>query len=457
VEAHAVKTYPLLAKSLTLFLVGFLLWLPLTMIGAKINERSGLQQQVEREIENTGSGPQRIVGPLVALECVEDYVEEIIVSGPRADTIRHERKSRPCPTRYVFPETLAVSGEVPTEVRSRGIHAVRVYQSTLAFRGRLRLPREPEQAANTTRRWTNAAFIVAVGDLRGLKNTPTLLLDGHSMAFQPGAGVVDLAQAIHVPLALQSLERESEHSFSFSMQLNGTSRLAFAPLATSFSLALQSPWPHPSFDGAFLPDTRSVSRDGFTASWSVNQFAGGGAGAWSEALRNGKLDASRFLGVSLIQPVNVYAQTYRAAEYGTVLIGLTFALFLLFEVIKRWRIHAVQYALVGLALAVFFLLLLALAEHVGFAVAYAVAAPACVALLAFYIGHVVGSLQRGIAFGGYFAVLYGTMYVMLSSEDSALLLGSVLAFTALASVMIATRRLDWFALSESLKGAAGAR
>lgn len=451
-----MKTYPLLAKTLTLLLVGFLLWLPLAMIGAKINERSGLQQRVEREIESTASGPQRVVGPFVALECVEDYVEEITVSGPRADTIRHERKSRPCPTSYVFPEVLTIGGEVPTEVRSRGVHAVRVYQSTLAFRGRLRLPREPEPTANATRRWTDAALIVAVGDLRGLKNAPTLLLDGRSIAFQPGAKLVEAGQAIHVPLDLQSVESDTDHSFSFSMQMHGTSRLAFAPMATSFSLTLQSPWPHPSFDGAFLPDTRSVTNDGFRASWSVNQFAGGGTGAWSEALRNGKLDAARTLGVSLIQPVNLYSQTYRAAEYGAVLIGLTFALFLLFEVIKRWRIHAVQYALVGLALAVFFLLLLALAEHIGFAEAYLVAASACVALLGFYVAHVVGSPRRGIAFGGYFALLYGTMYVMLSLEDSALLLGSLLAFTALASVMIATRRLDWFALSASLKGAPGA-
>ena len=452
-----MKTYPLLAKTLTLLLVGFLLWLPLAMIGAKINERSRLQQQVEHEIENTASGPQRVIGPFIVLECVEDYVEEITVPGPRADAIRHERKSRSCPTRYVFPEVLAISGEVPTEVRSRGIHAVRVYQSTLAFRGRLRLPREPAQVPNATRRWTDAALVVAVGDLRGLKNAPTLLLAGRSIPFQPGAKLVDAPQAIHVPLELQSLESDTEHSFSFSLQVNGTSRLAFAPMATSFALALQSPWPHPSFDGAFLPDTRSVTNDGFRASWSVNQFAGGGTGPWSDALRGGKLDNARTLGVSLIQPVNLYAQTYRAAEYGVVLIGLTFALFLLFEVIKRWRIHAVQYAMVGLALAVFFLLLLALAEHIGFAAAYVVAASACVTLLGFYVGHVLGSPRRGIAFGGYFAVLYGTMYVMLSSEDSALLLGSVLAFTALASVMIATRRLDWFALSASLRGAPDAR
>jgi inner membrane protein len=246
------------------------------------------------------------------------------------------------------------------------------------------------------------------------------------------------------------------HAFSFSLLVHGTSRLAFAPMAGSFVLTLQSPWPHPSFDGAFLPDSRSVTKDGFRASWNVNEFSAGGRGTWSDALRAGKLEA-RTLGVSLIEPVNIYAQTYRAAAYGLVLIGLTFALFLLFEVIKHWRIHPVQYALLGLALAVFFLLLLALAEHIGFMAAYIVAASACVALLGFYVASIVGSPARGIGFAAYFGVLYGTMYVMLSSEDSALLLGSVLAFIVLATAMIATRKVDWFALSTSLKSAPNTR
>jgi inner membrane protein len=447
-----VKIHPLLAKTLTLLLVGLLLWLPLAMISSKINERSALQHQVEREIEATAYGPQRIVGPLVALECTEDYVQEIVTSSPRGDAIRHERRSRACPTHYFFPDKLSIRGELPTEVRKRGIYPVRMYQAALAFSGTIRLPSEPEPARDVTRRWTSAALVLVADDLRGLKNTPTLLLDERSLPFEPGMKLVG-AQTLVVPLDLTSLESRAEHAFSFAVQLHGTSRLAFVPMAMNLELALQSSWQHPSFDGAFLPDNRSVTDDGFRAQWKINQFAAGGSDAWSETLRSGNLDSARTLGVSLIDPVNVYIQTYRATEYGILLIGLTFALFMLLEATKRWSVHPVQYGLIGLALAIFFLLLLALAEHIGFEAAYIAAAAACAGLLTFYVSHVAGSFRRGISFGGYFATLYGAVYVMLSSEDSALLIGSAMAFAALTVVMVATRRLDWSAWSASLKSA----
>ena len=446
-----MKKYPLLAKTLSLLLLGVLLWIPLKMISGKISERSNLQQQVEREIESTAFGAQRVVGPIVVLACIEDYVEETVAASHRDDTVRRERKSRPCPNSYVFPDELTITGELPTEVRRRGIHAVRLYQSTLAFRGSFRLPDEPKQVPNATRRWSDAALFVAVGDLRGLKNVPTLTLGTRQIAFQPGTRLIDAGPGIHVPIDLPATGTATDQTFAFTMQLHGMSRLAFVPMAKAFTANLKSPWPHPSFDGQFLPDARAIGDQGFRATWTVNHFAAGGTVAWSEILRSGKLDSANALGVSLIDPVNVYSQSYRAAEYGMLLVGLTFALFLLLEVVKRWQVHAVQYGLIGLAQAVFFLLLLALAEHIGFAAAFLIAASACIALLTFYIRYVVGSIARAVAFGVYFVALYGTIYVMLSSEDSALLLGSVLVFAVLAATMIATRRLDWFSLSASLR------
>jgi inner membrane protein len=385
------------------------------------------------------------------LACIEEYVEEIVVASHRDDTVRRERKSRPCPSSYVFPDELAITGELPTEVRRRGIHAVRLYQSTLDFRGSFRLPEEPKQVPNATRRWSDAALFVAVGDLRGLKNVPTLSLGNRQIAFQPGTRLTETGPGIHAPIDLPIAGTVPDQTFAFTMQLHGMSRLAFVPMAKAFTANLRSPWPHPSFDGQFLPDTRTIGDDGFRATWTVNHFAAGGTAAWSETLRSGKLDRANALGVSLIDPVNVYSQSYRAAEYGILLVGLTFALFLLLEVVKRWPIHAVQYGLIGVAQAVFFLLLLALAEHIGFAAAYLIAASACVGLLTFYISYVVGSVRRALGFGVYFVALYGTIYLMLSSEDAALLLGSLLAFAGLAATMIATRRLDWFNLSASLR------
>jgi inner membrane protein len=159
------------------------------------------------------------------------------------------------------------------------------------------------------------------------------------------------------------------------------------------------------------------------------------------------------LGVSFYQPVDLYQTVERSVKYGFLFILLTFAAFFLFEVLKRLAIHPIQYAFVGLALALFFLLLISLSEHLGFAAAYALASCACVALIGYYVGHVLRSLRLGLAFAGALAALYGLLYVLLRSEDHALLMGSLLVFVCVAAAMVATRRLDWYSVGANLSGA----
>ena len=153
------------------------------------------------------------------------------------------------------------------------------------------------------------------------------------------------------------------------------------------------------------------------------------------------------LAVSFIQPVDLYQTVERSVKYGFLFIGLTFAAFFLFEILKRLAIHPIQYALVGFALAVFFLLLISLSEHLGFAPAYAIAAASCVTLVGYYVGHVLGSLRRGAGFAAFLSSLYGLLYILLRAEDHALLAGSVLVFSALVAAMVATRRVNWYAVA----------
>jgi len=248
------------------------------------------------------------------------------------------------------------------------------------------------------------------------------------------------------------------------VELLGTGALAFAPIGQETAVSLASPWPHPNFLGDFLPRDRAISADGFTAKWAVTRFAT----ANNTLLRNdsavamflrehaqGAQHASQggrgfdTFGVKFIEPVNVYLQAERAVKYGILFVALTFAAFFLLEILKSLRIHALQYGLVGLALAVFFLLTISLSEHIAFGWAYLSASVACVGLLAFYIGHVLKSAARGAAFGGLFALLYAVLYGLLLSEDNALVLGSLLLFVALAAVMILTRKVDWYHLGSS--------
>mgnify|MGYP000848915396 FL=1 len=219
-------------------------------------------------------------------------------------------------------------------------------------------------------------------------------------------------------------------------------------------------WPHPSFYGQFLPESRQVNDAGFSAAWSTTRLATNMLHQLFEHLRNNRpLDT--LIGVRFVDPTDSYTQTDRAIKYGLLFIGLTFAAFFLFEVLKRLAIHPFQYGLAGTALVLFYLLLLSLSEHVDFGIAYAIATAGCVALLAYYLSHVLDSLGWGLGFGALIGAVFGILYVLISLEDLALLAGSVTLFGALALVMALTRKVDWYQLGEALgtrrgKGSNGA-
>ena len=198
---------------------------------------------------------------------------------------------------------------------------------------------------------------------------------------------------------------------------------------------MRSDWRHPSFLGRFLPLRHEIGAQGFSAEWKVSEYAAPG------------FQQGDALVVSFIEPAGLYQQLERASKYGFLFIGLTFAAFLLFELLRRLAIHPIQYALVGVALSMFFLLLVALSEHVAFAAAYAAATFACVGLISVYVIRVLRSARLGLAFGASLAALFGFLYALLQAEDYSLLGGALLLFALLAAVMVATRRIDWYALT----------
>ena len=221
-------------------------------------------------------------------------------------------------------------------------------------------------------------------------------------------------------------------------------RLDFVPLADSTEVKLASNWPHPSFVGAWMPDERSIGAEGFTSTWRTTRHSSGGTAYWKQHARTGRaMESDLATGVAFFDPVNIYALTYRATEYAFLVVLFTFGGIALMEAAAGVRLHLVQYALVGSALAVFFLLLLALSEHVAFDTAYLAAASACLALLGAYLRHPLGSSRRAGVFACFGAALYGALFVLLKSEDHALLLGSLMVFALLALAMLGTRKVDW--------------
>jgi inner membrane protein len=436
---------------------------PLTMIRGTINERQMYRAQAVQTVARSYAGAQGMAGPVLVVPYVETI--EVEEKNEKGVVIRKVKRDGASGQWTFFADTMDVTGKVLPSTRKLGLHEVRVYElkATLAARFRAQIPADadPELPRKIGRPW----LAYGIADVRGLAGSPRLRIGGREHRLEQGLGSRNGA-GVHVRLAApragQTLALDSQLDFA----LGGTESLAIAPLAKRNRIVLDSSWPHPQFNGAFLPRTRTVDDKGFRATWEVSSLAtnaqaqylagitratvGGGESGSQTSLPatlsaadpgRGALDA---VGVSLVDPVNVYSQADRASKYGLLFVLLTFVGFFMFELIKQLRIHPIQYGLVGLALAIFFLLLVSLSEHVAFVWAYLTASTACIGLLGFYVAHVLHSRARGIGFAAMLATLYAALYGLLVSEDNALVLGAGLLFVILAALMVVTRKVDWY-------------
>ena len=259
------------------------------------------------------------------------------------------------------------------------------------------------------------------------------------------------AQKLPLPLAApvnpELLKPGATFDMALNVELAGTARIGWVPLADENSVSLTSSWPHPSFGGDFLPRTRRVSDQGFEATWSVPSLS---TQAQQQFAQHGESRVSPdSFSVALDDPVDVYRLTERATKYALMFIVLTFAAFFVLEMVKRWRIHPMQYLMIGAALVLFFLLLLSLSEHLDFARAYGLASAACIGLLTHYLRHVLRGWRPALGMSAMLVALYGVLYGILISEDNALMMGSLLLFGVLAAIMVVTRKLDWYSVMGS--------
>ena len=329
----------------------------------------------------------------------------------------------------------------------RGIFPVTVYTSHHETQGRFLIRSIERKSPDSQITPGQPLVLMGVSDARGLLSAPTLKLGGVplSVAQPPMGSQAPLPLAALPDAAL--LKPGAELAFSLVFDLAGTGRVGWVPLADENRFHLASPWPHPSFGGDFLPRTRSVSAAGFEASWQVPALSTQAQRQFAQMVRQGPREPGAemdSLSVSLPDPVDVYRLSERATKYGMMFIVLTFAAFFALEMVKRWRIHPMQYLMIGAALVLFFLLLLSMAEHMAFAWAYLLASLSCIGLLGHYLRHVLGGWRPGLAMSSLLVALYGVLYGILVSEDNALIMGTLLLFGALATIMLATRKLDWY-------------
>ncbi|MEO6255379.1 MAG: cell envelope integrity protein CreD [Sphingomicrobium sp.] len=436
-------------------LIGLVLAIPLFSVWLLVYDRESQSEEARASITEGWGGPQTISGPVLVIPYMKVIVETSTVAGKTLSRTREVVREL-----TLEPEAVEIHTNVSPELRKRSIYEAIVYGATASGAARFAIPADLGRFGvdRASLDLARAELRFGLSDPRGLGANPKVNVDGKAVRLQPGGGsgsgrgffaFVDAAS-----LGAQSLVVEYDYGF------RGNSSLSLAPHAGDSHWTVKSSWPHPSFAGSFLPGQRSHDATGFTADYRIGNLALGrslvstadkGNGDQADGALSRSADASaaatpsadQVASISLVQPVDLYSRVDRATKYGFLFIGFTFVALLMFDIVGGVRVTGVEYLLMGAAIILFFVLLLAFAEVIGFTAAYVVASAAIAGLNTAYSAAVLGSWKRGYVIGGLLIGLYAVLYILLGLEAFSLLIGSVLLFVALAGVMYATRRIDW--------------
>jgi inner membrane protein len=402
--------------------LALLLLIPLALLLPVVAERTALRNEAVGEIRQGWGQVQAVIGPVLVIPLRERGFA------------------------YVFPDELRVDGQLVPEQRRRGIYRAVVYTARLQIAGTFQRPQPAELGVAADQLlWDQAFVALAVPDLRGVTDAVQLSWGAETTLFRPGSRLEPWRSGLSAPV---SVPGAGPVPFALDLPLRGSLGIRFAPVGAQNQIALRSGWPSPHFAGEFLPTARDVGGDGFTASWRISHYGQGIPHEGHDGLPVEAIDASLF-GVDLLLGLDAYRSVERAIKYGVLFVVLCFMSFFLFEVLARVRIHPFQYGMVGLAIGTFFLLLLALSELLPFAVGYAAAAGATVALLSIYMLSVLGTGRRTLVGAATLGSSFALLYVVLQAEDYALVAGSAVIFAALALTMRLTRAVDWYAEDEA--------
>ncbi|CAB5652981.1 MULTISPECIES: cell envelope integrity protein CreD [Klebsiella] len=426
---------PLFWKITTLIGCVVLLSLPLMMVRELINERADYRSEVVDAIEQSTSGSQKLAGPLIAIP-----ITETLTRMENQKEVNYQRSW----VYYWLPESLAVTGKQTVESRRVGIYSGQVWHNALQIKASF----DPLRLAAL--RKTNIVLgqprlVVSVGDARGIGAIHAPEVNGNVLSVEPGLGISGDGAGIHMPMPALA-EDNKPLEIAFSLDLNGTGEFSLVPIGRNSELQLTSNWPHPGFLGSFLPTQREVSAAGYRAHWQSSWFANDMGSYFKDDM---EIPWSRLPAFSadVMSLADQYQLTDRATKYAILLIGLTFMAFFVFESLTRRPLHPMQYLLVGLSLVLFYLVLLALSEHVGFTAAWLAASLSGAVMNGVYLQAVLRGWRNSLLFVAALLLLDGVMWFLLHSEDSALLLGTGVLVLALSVLMFLTRRVDWYALS----------
>jgi inner membrane protein len=416
-----------------LLVMGFLilvLVIPAEMVKDLISERQGRRTGAVEEIAQKWGEAQTIAGPMLTIPFHRAFTRQ---DGTRGQETAYA---------HFLPKTLDVGGTLEPEIRYRGIYQAVLYNAKLALSARFARPDFANlDIAESDVLWDRSFLSLGISDMTGIREAITVTSGNLRFPVNPGIETQEvLASGVSARLP-KGLARGGEIPVDLTLDLNGSERIRLVPVGETTQVKLSSSWKSPSFDGAFLPVEREVGASGFTARWKVLHLNRNFPQAWIGP-REKVTDAG--FGVRLFVSADVYQQSTRTAKYAVLFLVLTFTTFFFSEIINRKRLHPIQYLLIGFALLIFYSLLIALSEHLRFGVAYLVSSVAVIGLITLYARWALASRRLTALVGGILVVLYGYLYMVLQLEDYALLMGSIGLFAVLASVMVATRRIDWY-------------
>ncbi|MEI7011626.1 cell envelope integrity protein CreD [Leptospira licerasiae] len=415
-------------------LIGFVI--PLFMMGSLVLERQERAREAVQEMNSKWGASQVIAGPFLVIPYKLEKTKKNVHDEDEVDSESGEI--------YILPENLTVDSDLKAEKRKRSIFETVLFSGDFKMEGSFKSPSISDFPAKTKNiLWSQARLFLSISDPKGIGKEVKLKLAGKDISLQPGSSSYFFPAGLHTKL--NSKEIDGTFRFSMEIPLKGSDSIYVVPVGKSSTIKMHSDWKDPSFEGSILPNERSISENGFNAVWESSYFARNYpqviqdmSGSYTDSIINSAY------GVRLIIPADHYLKSERSLKYAILFLTASFTLFFLLEIFGGKILHPLQYLMIGAAMLVFYVLNLSLSEHIGFNLAYICASVSVSGLISYYASSVLQNRKRGYLAGGYFTLLYTFLYVILSSEENALLLGSLAIFFVLAGFMHLTRNVDWY-------------
>lgn len=424
--SNAWQKSKVLIKGSIIGIMALFLLIPANYVQNLVSEREQRQQEVFKEVSSKWAGRQNISGPVLVLP----YTESVRDNKGGVTFLKK--------LAYLLPDNLKIGAEVKPEERHRGIFQVMLYSSDITMSGKFKpVPLDVLKLLPENILWNEAYICMGLEDIKGLKEEIAIKWNDSTITLNPGSvNNAVMKEGLVAPVKITAGE---EILFSTSVAINGSEQLLFTPVGKETTVRMSSSWPDPSFTGVSLPQ-HEVTDSGFVATWKSLAHTRAFPQAWKES----QYDLSTAsVGADLFIPVNGYQKTMRTVKYALLCILLTFAAFFIIETINRRSVHPFQYALIGLALVLFYTLLLSISEYTGFNVAYAIASIATIGLIAWYVRGILQSSRMTSILALVLVLMYSYIFSLLQLQDYSLLLGSLGLFLTLAVIMHFSKKIQW--------------